>query len=390
MKKINYVIPTWSGYRVIPNKKYLQDHLLKLLSLKNNLSQITIIKPIFKGFDEEYYNINYLINKFKCKVEILEKYDNLGQSYGQLFFAYEKFRNEFDYYIFVEDDYMPNIENFDSLLLNELLSKNDCNYLCSFMGEYDKYPKLNPGIGLGGCAISNGIVSSKDLNVIYNKISEPIKYIDHKHGWMCQVKFTDLLKNCGLNFCDFSDKFRVPYGDKIIEYGRTDTSESIFIPHQLYDLDIKFREMQISDLDNFLKIRNECKEFLHDDRVFNIEEAKNWYKNSNPKFFMIELNNKDIGYFRTSNWVDDSVYIGCDIDSSFRGLGLGFLSYIKFIHKLSSQYNISKFKLEVLSSNTRAYNLYTKLGFKVVGVSENKIIRNNIEIESIIMELNYF
>lgn len=153
--------------------------------------------------------------------------------------------------------------------------------------------------------------------------------------------------------------------------------------------DIKFRDMQVSDLSNFLKIRNECKDFLHDNREFNFEDVKNWYENTNPKFFMIELNNKDIGYFRTSNWKDNSVYVGCDIDSSFRGLGLGFLSYQKFMYKLCKEYNITKFKLEVLSSNMRAYNLYVKLGFKVVGISENKIIRNNDEIESLIMELDY-
>ena len=49
MKGVNYVIATWSGNRRIPNKNYLKDHILKLSTLKHNLSQVTIVKPIFKG-----------------------------------------------------------------------------------------------------------------------------------------------------------------------------------------------------------------------------------------------------------------------------------------------------------------------------------------------------
>ena len=93
MVKINYVIATWSGPRREPNSKYLKNHLLKLLSLKNNLSQITIVKPTFNGYDKSYYEIDSIIDKFNCDVVFLEKENNLGQSYGQLFFTYEKFRD---------------------------------------------------------------------------------------------------------------------------------------------------------------------------------------------------------------------------------------------------------------------------------------------------------
>ena len=96
--KVNYVITTWSGNRRQPNSKYLKDHLLNLLTLKHNLSQITIVKPITENFNSFYYEIDGLIDKFNCDVKILEKHDNIGQSYGQFFYAYEEYKDKFDYY----------------------------------------------------------------------------------------------------------------------------------------------------------------------------------------------------------------------------------------------------------------------------------------------------
>ena len=86
MEKVNYIIATWSGNRRIPNKNYLKQHLLKLSTLKNNLTQITIVKPIFSGVDDSYYEIVNLINQIDCDVVILDRYSNIGQSYGQLFY----------------------------------------------------------------------------------------------------------------------------------------------------------------------------------------------------------------------------------------------------------------------------------------------------------------
>lgn len=382
MKKVNYVIATWSGSRREPNNNYLKNHLIKLLSLKNNLSQITIVKPTFDGYEKSYYDVEKIIDKFDCDVVILEKNNNLGQSYGQLFFTYEEFGDLFDYYIFVEDDYIPNIDNFDSLLLEEYISKDFEGYLCSYAGVNKEYPN-------GGCSVSNGIISTNYIKRIYEKFPNVIQKIDSVEGWMCHVNFANVILHSGLSFKDFASDYRVPYfgNYEIIEYGRTDTSDSIFVPHQLFEIRFKFREMIDDDLPKFLSIRNESKEFLHNNSEFSIEETKQWFHTTQPKFFIIELGQVMVGYFRTSNWEKDSLYIGCDIDSSLRGFGLGYLSYLKFMEFLKVKYEIKKFKLEVLSTNIRALNLYKKLGFKDIGVSENKIFRGDVEVESIIMEL---
>ena len=379
--KVNYVITTWSGPRREPNLSYLKNHLINLLTLKHNLSQITIVKPIVEGCNMSYYEIDTLINKFNCDVKVLEKYDNMGQSYGQFFHAYETYKNEFNYYIFVEDDYMVDIDHFDKILVYEFVSQEVDGFLCSYSG-------LTPTNHIGGASISNGIISTNSMSKIYDTFPNPIQNINDQEGYMCQINFSKLIWESNLHFKDISKKYRVPYfGTNIIEYGRTDTSESIFIPHQIFNLRLNIREMLVDDLPHFLEIRNLSKEFLHDNSTFTLEQSTEWFKKTNPIFYVIELGNVIIGYFRTSNWDGNSPYIGCDIHPDFRGLGLGYLSYLKFIDRIYSEFNISSLKLEVLSTNVRAKNLYYKLGFIDIGISEDKIIRDGIQVDSIIMEL---
>jgi RimJ/RimL family protein N-acetyltransferase len=379
--KVNYVITTWSGPRREPNLSYLKNHLINLLTLKHNLSQITIVKPIVEGCNMSYYEIDTLINKFNCDVKVLEKYDNMGQSYGQFFHAYETYKNEFDYYIFVEDDYMVDIDHFDKILVDEFVNQKVNGFLCSYCGPTPTDP-------VGGASISNGIISTNSMSKIYDIFPNPIQKINDREGYMCQINFSKLIWESNLHFKDISKKYRVPYfGTYVIEYGRTDTSESIFIPHQIFNLRLNIREMLVDDLPYFLDIRNLSKEFLHDNSTFTLEQSTEWFKKTNPIFYVIELGDVMIGYFRTSNWDGNSPYIGCDIHPDFRGLGLGYLSYLKFIDRIYSEFNISSLKLEVLSTNVRAKNLYYKLGFIDIGVSEDKIIRDGIQVDSIIMEL---
>lgn len=150
---------------------------------------------------------------------------------------------------------------------------------------------------------------------------------------------------------------------------------------------IFIRKMIKSDLPNFLEIRNLSREYLHDDREFSIEDCIKWFDEKNPVFFVIQIDDNMIGYFRTSNWKENSVYIGADIHPNFRGKGFGYYSYLKFIDFISKNYGFDTLYLEVLSTNTRAINLYKKLGFQITDTSTNKLVRNNKTIDSILMEL---
>lgn len=148
---------------------------------------------------------------------------------------------------------------------------------------------------------------------------------------------------------------------------------------------INLREMVESDLPFFSEVRNECAiEFLHDSRLFTLQQTLEWFQTTNPNYYIIEYNNEKIGYFRTSNYnpEENSIYIGCDIHVDYRGKGLAYESYLKFIPFIRKEVNVSTINLEVLSTNIRAKKLYEKLGFVFYPEKSEIILKNNEEVLS--------
>lgn len=125
--------------------------------------------------------------------------------------------------------------------------------------------------------------------------------------------------------------------------------------------------MDYDDLQSVINIRNDpdTYKFLHTPKVFSLEEAQSWFKNSNPIWYMICSDNTSVGYMRTSNWDYESrsIWIGCDIDTSYRRRGIAFSAYTKFIEMLKASH-WKTVKLSVLKSNPNAFALYKKLGFE--------------------------
>lgn len=151
---------------------------------------------------------------------------------------------------------------------------------------------------------------------------------------------------------------------------------------------MEIRLMTNDDLEFFHSVRSESYMFLHDNTNYSLEENIKWFEGLEDPFFIVSIDNNEpnvyepIGYFRTSNWVDDSLYIGMDIHPDYRGLKLAVPAYIRFMDKLKNDYSINKVYLEVLSSNRRAINIYNKLGFTIIDLKEY-----TEEDKSILMEL---
>lgn len=152
---------------------------------------------------------------------------------------------------------------------------------------------------------------------------------------------------------------------------------------------VSFRKITRQDIPVITEIRNLCVEYLHDSRQFSVEESFKWYDKFNPDFYAIIVNDKMIGYFRTSNYSPENlnIYIGADIHPDFQGKGIGFEVYSKFIPYIFEIYGLNKISLEVLSTNQRAISLYNKLGFKSEGIKREEIYKNNKFIDSIIMSI---
>jgi len=141
------------------------------------------------------------------------------------------------------------------------------------------------------------------------------------------------------------------------------------------------RKLEIKDVPFYNCVRNECAQFLHDPTIYTLPEAYKWYKTNQNPFFIYEINNEMIGYFRTSKWENHSCYVGMDIHKDYRGKKLSFNAYQLLFNYLDKNFYVNKFYLEVLETNTRALNLYKKLGFKQIN---SYFTKHNIN--SLIME----
>lgn len=228
--KINYIIATWNGKRFDArvNPKYYEDvlknHLKLLNEKKHNLSQITIMKPI-SGIDNNYYNIELSGNTkiIECKNEY--------QSYGQWLKASEKYVDLFDYFIFIEDDYIPVIDDFDNKLI-EIYKEG--TYLCS----------MTWGNGsIFHCGISNGIISSNTLKKIINKIDFREWFNKYEKnnvfagkGTNFQIPFSRYFVENGIEILDYRDYYLVDYRNsrQILDYSKPSAKhkEKIFSPIQ--------------------------------------------------------------------------------------------------------------------------------------------------------------
>lgn len=155
---------------------------------------------------------------------------------------------------------------------------------------------------------------------------------------------------------------------------------------------IKITKLTRSDIPFFNLVRNQCAvEYLHCSTLFSIEDSYNWFDTNNPDYYLITYNFEKIGYFRTSNYSsqNNNMYIGSDLHYNWRGKGLGYKSYLKFIPFIFKKYKLNKISLEVLTTNVIAINLYKKLGFVFEGTKRKEIFKNDEYIDSNIMSMLY-
>jgi hypothetical protein len=127
---------------------------------------------------------------------------------------------------------------------------------------------------------------------------------------------------------------------------------------------MKLKKLEIKDLNFLLEVRNNdsTRKFLENDSIFTHDECLNWFKTNNPLWYIIEVDDKPVGYIRTNG--DE---VGCDIHPDFRRMGFAKMAYQEYLKDKKSA------SLWVFEDNF-AKKLYEKLGFKKSGLT--KIIRN--------------
>lgn len=154
--------------------------------------------------------------------------------------------------------------------------------------------------------------------------------------------------------------------------------------------DIILKPIDIDDIEVIRTLRNS----ENKNRTFkNIkyitkEEQEKWFENyrnnSNDKMFIINFNNKSIGTIAIYN-IDNTQGVAefgrILVKEEYRGNCIG-LKATKCICKYAFEnLGLNKIILEVFKDNINAFNLYKKIGFKVVDID---IVENR---EIVLMEL---
>jgi len=130
---------------------------------------------------------------------------------------------------------------------------------------------------------------------------------------------------------------------------------------------IQLNPLTENDLPFLLEIRNDksTNQFLENDSKFTLKQSIKWFRETQPKWYIIEINRHSVGYIRT-----DGDEVGCDIHPIYRRKGYARMAYEVYLKDKNYA------SLWVFEDNF-AKNLYEKLGF---------VYNNNLKI---IRERNY-
>ena len=134
---------------------------------------------------------------------------------------------------------------------------------------------------------------------------------------------------------------------------------------------INLRPLTENDLPFLLKVRNDdsTRQFLENNSKFTLKQSLKWFRETQPKWYIIEVNRFSVGYIRTNG--DE---VGCDIHPNFRKKGYAKIAYELY---LKDKDYASLWVFE----NNFAKNLYEKLGFVTNGKSITIRDRNYIQME---------
>jgi ribosomal protein S18 acetylase RimI-like enzyme len=138
---------------------------------------------------------------------------------------------------------------------------------------------------------------------------------------------------------------------------------------------IVFKKVEAEAEAEILRLhRNECREFMTRNTAYITEDQqKEWFANAHKKFdlyLVYEVSHGaviiDVGYGVIHKNERESL-LTAGLLPNYRGQGIGQNVFQFLINQCDRKKPV---KLEVLKSNTRAFIVYIKLGFTVVGEND--------------------
>lgn len=281
--KVCLINSFWLGDRRYEIPEYKEDKLYfvkkqieVLQTQKHNLTKIIFN---FNIIPEHYH---YLAEVFSitpkqiqgAEVEINIR-ENVGISYGAWSDLFIKYKSEYDYYVFNEDDYFFVQDNWDGYLVNKHNSYDDCGYLCMLIREPHIWNDYRKHAGS-----SIGIASSETLMKIYSKygklpsISSTTNNPDeYDISADIQIQFGFAFLEIGLNLYDIRDDYSI-----LFQKGSP-------VDHNCFQWKLCFwnsESLSVCNahfLDDFSYYMSYDLEFLEHHQISTYEEAMYYYNN---------------------------------------------------------------------------------------------------------------
>jgi hypothetical protein len=246
--RVNYVIATYSG--ISPRRERFDAqasttlqrhlrHLAKVLTTSTYIQQVTIVKPkvLSAPTYDNYYSIADSVEAIRnMDIAVVEQDVCPYQvSYPQFLEAYSSFP-DFDYYILLEDDWVPHgdAKGFDKTLIDLFRERFPMNsgFLCAWAPQIFHNFRRH-------AAISSGIISGESLEALRNVLND-MKILDAFHGG--QRAFSDMFNECNIPFVDYADEGRaymIPNWNTelgvCLEYARFVSNKYLLVPVQLLE-----------------------------------------------------------------------------------------------------------------------------------------------------------
>jgi autotransporter strand-loop-strand O-heptosyltransferase len=218
-KKSCLLAHSYFGDRRLYFKEYDEDRLFfikkqveYLTRFKHNLDHIVFTINTNSTLDE----INYIIkakdvipSKIQgATVEIIVR-ENIGLSYGAFSDVYEKYRTEFDYYFFMEDDHVYVKENFDEIMIDILNETENPGYLCGIVRDEQTGWQKHAGN-------ATGVITSKALETLFLKNnclpSNKNKFDGYKNEEnLGQISQSHEIYKLGFDLIDIREHYRISH-----------------------------------------------------------------------------------------------------------------------------------------------------------------------------------
>jgi hypothetical protein len=236
---------------------YLEQHLRQLTRLRHNCHTIFLVVNECPEKNEAFEaKLREAPSRLEGrKMEVIRR-PNVGMSYGALADVFERYGDEFDYLLFIEDDYIPVIDDFDKELLSFFGERT--GWVCGRYAGCVGYERAH-------ASTANGLVSAEALRAVKRKFgclphSSGDDYDDNEMKG--QVGLSWSILDSGYEIKDVLSRYSSPFLN----------SENELVIYGNRDKDCLIRPSGV--------IMGEVSSCLRDTNIFEFDE--NTYLKSNP------------------------------------------------------------------------------------------------------------